>query len=147
VKWGYFMPILQKSIQLMGKPLPKVISPRAHTIAHYSTATLFGIAAALFWRNNKRAALASLVCGAAETGVAVMTGSRQGRRRAITPAMHRRIDLGLSTMAASMPQFLAFDHEREKMFFRTQSAVIAAVAVLTNFEPAAGIAQEQGRAA
>jgi hypothetical protein len=146
VKRGYSMPILQKSIQLMGKPLPKIISPRAHTIAHYSTAALFGIAAALFWRDNRRAALASLVCGAAETGVAVITSSRRGGRRGITPAMHRRIDLGLSTMAASMPQFLAFDHDREKMFFRTQSALIAGIAVLTDFEPA-GIAREQGRAA
>src|SRR5215469_6909286 len=49
---GYFMPILQRSIQLLGKPLPKVVSPRAHTMAHYSTAALFGVAAALFWRKN-----------------------------------------------------------------------------------------------
>src|SRR5215469_3486020 len=65
-KPGLFMPILQKSIQIVGNTLPKVISPRAHTFSHYGKAALFGIAAAFFWRRNKRAALASLVCGAAE---------------------------------------------------------------------------------
>jgi hypothetical protein len=57
-----------------------------------------------------------------------------------------RIDLGLSTMAASMPQFLVFESEREKRFFRIQSAVIAGIAVLTDFEPER-IQQEQPKAA
>ena len=64
-----------------------------------------------------------------------MTDSRRVRGRGITPAVHKRIDLGLSTMAASMPQFLVFESEREKRFFRIQSAVIAGIAVLTDFEP------------
>lgn len=140
------MPILQKSIQLIGKPLPKVVSPRAHNIAHYCTAALFGFAAALFWRQNRRAALASLVCGAAETGVALMTGSSRVSSRRIGPGLHKRIDLGLSTMAASMPQFLVFENEREKRFFRIQSAIIAGIAVLTEFEPE-GTAEEGRQAA
>lgn len=57
------------------------------------------------------------------------------RHRRITPALHKRIDLGLSTMAASMPQFLVFEKEREKRFFRIQSAIMAGIAVLTEFEP------------
>jgi hypothetical protein len=128
------MPLLQKSIQLAGKTLPKVISPRAHTLAHYSKAALFGVAAALFWRKNKRAAVASLVCGAAETGVAIIT-SRGGLHR-VSPSRHKRIDFGISAMAASMPRFLAFEHEQEKTLFLMQSALIAGVAVLTEFEPA-----------
>lgn len=64
-----------------------------------------------------------------------MTGSSRSRSRRITPGLHKRIDLGLSTMAASMPQFLVFENEREKRFFRIQSAIIAGIAVLTEFEP------------
>jgi hypothetical protein len=135
------MPLLQKSIQLAGKTLPKVISPRAHTFAHYSKAALFGVAAALFWRKNKRAAVASLVCGAAETGVAIIT-SRGGLHR-VSPSLHKRIDFGISTMAASMPRFLAFEDEREKKLFLMQSALIAGVAVLTEFEPASPLREHR----
>src|SRR5215471_11433356 len=65
--------LLQKSIQLLGKPLPKVITPKAHMVADYAIAALFLIGAALFWKRNKRAAIASLVCGTAEAGVAAIT--------------------------------------------------------------------------
>jgi hypothetical protein len=142
IKRGLSMPILQKSIQLAGKPLPKVISPRAHTLSHYGRAALFGIAAALFWRRNRRAAVASLVCGAAETGVAVIS-SRRGLRPAISPSLHQRIDFGISTMAASMPRFLAFEDERERRLFLMQSALIAGIAVLTEFKPAEVLAQRR----
>jgi len=63
------MPLLQKSIQWMGKALPKVVSPKGHAIADYSTAALFLLGSALFWKKSKRAAVASLICGAAEVGI------------------------------------------------------------------------------
>lgn len=129
------MPVLQKAIQFVGKPLPKVISPRVHAVADYATAGLFLMGAAAAWRKNKRAAVASLICGAAEVAVAALTDYPGGVKHVISFPLHRKIDFGLSSMAATMPEFLAFEDDNEKAFFRMQSVLIAGVTVLTNFEP------------
>src|SRR5215467_11669754 len=118
------MPLLQKSIQLLGKPLPKVITPKAHAIADYGIAALFLIGAVLFWNKNR---------GAAKAGLAATTDSPGAFQPRISFASRKKIDLGLSTMAASMPTFLAFEDERERSFFRMQSVAMAGVAVLTDF--------------
>jgi hypothetical protein len=140
---GVSVPLLQKSIQLLGKPLPKVITPTAHTIADYAIAALFMVGAALFWRKNKRAAIASLVCGTAEAGVAATTDRTGSLQRRIGFPLRRKIDLGLSTLAASMPEFLAFEDEREKNFFRMQSIAIVGVSALTRFDSAGSQHQEK----
>lgn len=127
------MPLLQKSIQVLGKPMPKVTAPKVHAALDYATAALFFVGGIFFWRRNKRAAVASFLCGAAQAGVAALTDYPGSARRMISYPLHRKIDLGLSSMAAAMPQFLAFEHEKEKAFFRTQSLVIAGVAALTEF--------------
>ncbi|HLW55392.1 MAG TPA: hypothetical protein VKW06_21365 [Candidatus Angelobacter sp.] len=128
------MPLLQKSVQLMGKVMPKVASPRVHAAIDYATAAVFLAGAAFFWRRNKRAALAALACGAVQAGVAALTDYPGGVKRLISFPMRKRVDLGLSSMTAAMPQFLAFEDEKEKTFFRTQSLVMAGVAALTEFE-------------
>lgn len=129
------MPLLQKSIHFFGKALPRTISPRGHAIADYSIALGFLIGSLLFWKKSKRAAVASLICGAAEAGVAALTDYPGGAKRVISFPLHKKIDLGLSGMTASMPEFLAFEDDREATFFQLQSALMAGVTVLTNFKP------------
>ncbi len=141
------MPLLQKSIQWMGKALPKVVSPKGHAIADYSTAALFLLGSALFWRKSKRAAVASLICGAAEAGIAALTDYPGGLKRVISFPLHKKIDFGVSSMVATMPEFLAFHDERETGFFRMQSAVIAGVAAVTSFEPQFISGEEENKAA
>lgn len=141
------MPLLAKSIQFVGKALPKVLSPKAHAIADYSTAALFLAGSALFWRRSKRAAIASLMCGAAEVAVAALTDYPGGLTPAISFSLHKKIDFGLASMAATMPAFLAFDNERETAFFQSQSAIIALVTTLTNFEPQLMAGEQERRTA
>lgn len=133
---------LAKSIQFVGKGLPKVISPRAHAIADYSTALAFLAGSALFWKRNKRAAVASLICGAAGAGVLALR-EHPGGLGSSAP-MHKTIDFGLASMVAAMPEFMAFDDEPETRFFRLQSAVIAGIAVLTDFEEQPGEERKAG---
>lgn len=128
------MPLAQKSIQLMGKAMPKVASPKVRAVADYATAVVFLAGAIFFWRRNRRAAVASLLCGAAEAGVAALTDYPGGMKRTISFPLRRKIDLGLSSMAAAMPHFLAFEDEKEKAFFRTQSLVMVGLTTLTDFE-------------
>jgi hypothetical protein len=141
------MPLLNTAIKLLGKPLPKVISPRGHAIADYATAGMFLLGAALFWRRSKRAAVASLVCGAAEAGVAALTDYPGGVKPAISFPLHRKIDFGLASMTATMPEFLAFEDESEKVFFRLQSGMIAAFTTLTDFEEQSLAGERERKAA
>jgi hypothetical protein len=128
------MALLQKSIRVLGKAMPKVASPKTHAVLDYATAVIFLAGAVFFWRRNRRAAVASLICGAAGAGVAALTDYPGGIKRAISFPLHQKLDLGLSSMAATMPGFLGFDDEKEKSFFRLQSVVIAGAAAITEFE-------------
>src|SRR5579864_3587479 len=100
---------LQKLVELSGKPVPKVVSPTVHAIADYVTAASFFVAGVLFWKKNKRAALASMLCGAAETAVATLTDYPGGVKNLISFPLHGKIDFGMAGMVAAMPQFLAFE--------------------------------------
>ncbi len=141
------MPLISSAIKFAGGSLPKVVSPTGHAIADYGTAGLFFLGAALAWKRSKRAAVASLICGAAETAVAALTDYPGGIKHVISFPLHRKIDFGLSSMAATMPEFLAFEDDQEKGFFRMQSAMIAGLAALTEFEPQRIPGERERRAA
>jgi len=127
------MPILNSATKLAMKPLPRALSPKAHSIADYVTVGAFFASAGWFWRRSKRAALAALICGAAELAVDLLTDYPGGIKRVISFRAHHDIDLGLAAMTATMPEFLAFKNEGEKNFFLTQGAVITALAEVTQF--------------
>jgi hypothetical protein len=114
--------------------LPKIVSSRGHAIADYVTAGLFFVAGAVFWRTNKRAAAASLLCGSAELALNLMTDYPGGIARVVSFPKHSRIDIGLAALAATMPELLGFHQGRS--FFLLQSGAITATANLTKFNPA-----------
>lgn len=125
------MPSLAKIIETVGKPMPAVIPPRAHAVADYTMAGLFVAGGILFWRRKKRVALAAFLCGAAQAGVILLSDTPGGVKPVIPPGLHAKIDFGLASLAASMPGTFAFQHERERGFFRLQSAAMATVATLS----------------
>ena len=127
------MAIINKAARVAAKPFPDVISPKVHAILDYVTAASFLISAAVFWRRNKRAAVAALVSGAAELAVSLLTDYPGGVMKGINFKTHRDIDLGLATMIATMPKFLAFKDEGERKFFTAQGAVITVATELTRF--------------
>ena len=67
------MPILANATKAVTDRMPKVISPGVHAIIDYATAGTFFAMGALFWSRNKRAAVSSMVCGAAEAITAATT--------------------------------------------------------------------------
>jgi hypothetical protein len=129
------MPGLHKAIQVLGKTLPKVVSPKEHAVGDYGAVALFLLGSALFWRKSKPAAVAALICGFTGASVAALTDYRGEAKHAIRFPLHRKIDFGLSSVAATIPDFLALEDERQKVFFRMQSILIAALTVITEFEP------------
>jgi hypothetical protein len=127
------MPLLDQGAKFVTNRLPKVINPTTHAVIDYALAASFLAMGAFFWRRNKRAAISSLICGAAEVVTSLCTDYPGGVVREISFETHGAIDFGLSGMVASMPDMLRFDDAREKTFFRLQGLAMATVSGLTDF--------------
>lgn len=127
------MPILHQAARWTTNRLPKVINPKAHAMIDYATAASFFGMAALFWNRNKRAAVSSLICGAAETITAMLTDYPGGVTDAISFETHGSIDFGMSGLVASLPDMMRFSNGSESRFFRVQGIALAVVTGLTDF--------------
>ena len=127
------MPILNTVSQIAAKPFPRAISPKTHAIIDYITVGSFFTTAALFWRRNKRAAIAALIAGGAELAVNLLSNYPGGLKKVINFPAHREIDFGLAAMTATLPEFLAFKDDSERKFFLAQGAVKSVITELTRF--------------
>jgi hypothetical protein len=127
------MPALNRIARFAVKPFPQGITPKAHAILDYVSVGILLTAAAVFWRRNKRAAVGALAVGGAALAVNLLTDYPGGAKKVIRFRRHRDIDFGLATLAASMPEFLAFDDEHERKLFLAEGALISAVNELTAF--------------
>lgn len=129
------MPVLQSSVKLLTKRMPKVISPRAHAVLDYATAGTFlaGGILLLARRRDKRAGISALVCGVAETVTSLLTDYPGGVSGLIRFPTHGKIDMGLAAMTATLPEFMDFSDSRDMGFFRAQALLITANAGLTDF--------------
>lgn len=141
------MPLLNSLVKVAAKPIPRMISPQAHAIVDYVMVGSFFATAAWFWRRNKRAAVASLICGGARLAVSLLTDYPGGVRKVIRFHTRREIDLGLAAMTATMPEFLAFKDEPQKNFFVLQGIVTTAANELTQFPERHHPEKERRRAA
>jgi hypothetical protein len=141
------MPAITSVAKLIAKPLPRVVSPKAQAILDYLLVGSFFGTATWFWRHNKRAALAALLCGGAKLAVTLLTDSPGGVRRVLTPRARREIDLGLAAMVATMPEFFAFKDEPQKKFFLAQGALITIGSELTRYPERSSRRKERSRVA
>lgn len=132
------MALLNTLAKVASKPLPRTISPRVHSMIDLITAGTFIAGAGLFWRRNKRASVAALICGGADLAVMLLTDYPGGVKKTIKYGAHYGIDLGLATMFATMPEFVAFQDEPEKRFFLLQGAVTTVIAEITRFPEVRG---------
>lgn len=141
------MPMLNSITKVAAKPLPRMISPKAHAILDYVIVGTFFASAGWFWRRNKRAAIASLLSGGAKLAVSLMTDYPGGVRKVIHYPVRREIDLGIAAMVATMPEFLAFKNEPQRKFFLAEGALITAVNELAQIPEPRRRAKERARAA
>jgi hypothetical protein len=135
---GVDMPFSQMATSAVANRLPKVIGPKAHAVIDYAMAGTMIAMGAFFWRNNKRAALGAMLCGAATAATSMLTDYPVGVKRVIGFETHGKIDAGLAGLTATMPNFLAFSDEEEAKFFRGAALAETVVAGLTDFEAPAG---------
>lgn len=141
------MSTINSLAKVLAKPLPRVISPRTQAIFDYLLVGSFLGTASWFWRHNKRAALAALLCGGAKLAVTLLSDNPGGVRKVISPHARREIDLGLAAMVATMPEFFAFKDEPQKKFFIAQGALITIGSELTQYPGRSSGRKERSRAA
>ncbi len=128
------MALVETGVKALSNRLPKVISPKTHAIIDYAVAGSFFLMGGLMWRSNKRAAIASCACGAAETAIAMLTDYPGGVVRVISFETHGKIDAGTSGAVAMLPTILGFANQKKAYFFRGQGMGIAATTAMTDFE-------------
>jgi hypothetical protein len=128
------MPLLSKAVKLVTDRMPKVISPAMHAAIDYGTAGVFFTMAGVYFSRNKKAALSCAMCGSGELLTSLFTDYPGGVKKVISFRTHGAIDLGLATLIATLPGMMKFDDDAESRFFTMQSALITAVAGLTDFK-------------
>ena len=128
------MPIMQNVIKMVTNRMPKVISPTTHAVIDYATAASFIGMGVFLWKRNKRAAMASLICGAAEAASSMVTDYPGGVWKLMSFRVHGGIDIGMATLVSSMPGMMRFEDANSARFFTVQGMNIAAVTGLTDFE-------------
>lgn len=127
------MPVLHKGVAALANRMPKIISPKAHAIIDYVTIGSFGLLAYLFWKDNKRAAIAATTCGIAELTTTLLTDFPGGMAPLISFPTHGRIDMGLAATCVSLPNLMRFDDEPEAKWFRILGLNVTAVTGMTDF--------------
>ena len=127
------MPLMQKGVSMFADRMPKVIGARTHAIIDYAMMGSFILAGAMFWKRNKRASVASFICGAAVTANALLTDYPGGVWKKMDFDTHGKIDAGLAGMTATLPSMMFFDEEPEARFFQVQGIAETAVTALTDF--------------
>jgi hypothetical protein len=128
------MAILETGVRTLTRQMPKVISPRVHGFIDYGVAAGFFLGAILFWKRHKRAAIASLCCGAAELTTTLVTDFPAGVTDAISFETHGKIEAGLAATAGMVPTMLMFGSDPEAWFFRAQALGITGVAGVTEWD-------------
>jgi hypothetical protein len=141
------IPTLNSLAKIVAKPIPRMITPKAHAQIDYVSVGLFLGTAAWVWRRNRHAALASLICGGAELAVMLFTDYPGGVKKFISFRTHREMDYGLAAIVASMPESLAFKGDDETKFFRVQGALITLLGELTLSSPSVASKRVRARAA
>ncbi|HTM18775.1 MAG TPA: hypothetical protein VL135_17820 [Terracidiphilus sp.] len=126
------MAMLNTVAKAITKPMPRMISPKSHSMLDYVTAGVFLAGAGFFWRRNKRAAIASLISGTAVAAVSALTEYPGGVNGVFGLERHRNIEVGLAAMIATMPAFFSFEDEPEKNFFRIQGVLMTCISELTD---------------
>src|SRR6266404_5524555 len=129
------MALLNMGVKAATKRMPKVISPRTHAILDYATAGGFLLGAALFWRNHRRAAIGSLVCGLVEVGTAMTTDYPGGVvDGGMSFETHGKVDTVFGPTVGMLPNLMAFGDDPHANFFRGQALAMTAVIGLTDWD-------------
>ncbi|HUN89923.1 MAG TPA: hypothetical protein VMU28_14080 [Terriglobales bacterium] len=129
---------MQRGMAALSDRLPKLVSPKAHALIDFADLAIFATMGVLFWKRNRRAAIASFICAGGEAANTLLTDYPGGVAGVISFPTHGKIDMALSAASAALPGFLEFQDEPQARFFGMMGLGITAVTAMTDFEAQAG---------
>jgi hypothetical protein len=122
------MAIVANAIQAATKAVPRFVSAEEHRAVDYVLASTLVVGGVALWHKNRKASLASLLCGGALIGLNLATKYPRNSGAPLTIAHHRQAEKGLAVLLASLPGVLRLEKEVGRYF----SAHSLAFAVLDN---------------
>ncbi len=128
------MPLWHQGAKFAARRMPKVIGPTTHAVLDYVVAGSFFLKAATLWKQHRRAAAASLLCGGATLANALVTDYPGGVFRKISFRTHGRNDSAIAGFTASAPRLLGFAKDDESRFFSVEALTETAITGLTDFD-------------
>jgi hypothetical protein len=126
--------MLRKGLRLAARKMPKVIDPTTHALLDYVVAGSFLLMTVRFWKRNKRAAIASLLCGGTAAANILFTDYPGGRRKILSYKAHGHVDAALAGVTAAVPRLLRFGDEPDAKFFEAEALVETVIVGLTDFD-------------
>lgn len=124
------MPLLIEATYLATRKLPKVISPKAHKAADYLLIGGFALAGMVYWNRDRRAAIASMLCGGSLLALTLAT-QYDGKSGAwIGFSEHRKTELGMAGVFSLIPKILQTG-KVTKTHFLVQAAALTAIGNMT----------------
>src|SRR5262249_50255387 len=129
------------------RKLPKAVSPEVHAILDWATFGAFFTAGALLWSRNKRASLAAYLCADVVGSLIFVSDVRGGAWKKLSFETHGRIDPGLAALAASLPELMAFAHDKESRFFRMMGVGMAMISGITDYQQGSSNLETRARVA
>lgn len=126
---------LTRGTQVVTDRLPKVVNAKTHAVLDYVMAGACLALGIAIWKNNKRASIAAVMCGAANAANALLTDYPGGVKKVLSFETHGKIDAGMAGLTATMPSFFAFRDEPEARYFTTLALAETVLTGLTDFSP------------
>jgi hypothetical protein len=127
------MSILNNLLLNMEDRLPKVIDAEGHAYLDYARAALLLAAGALFWRRNRRAAVAALAAGGLALTQSLLTDYKLGAVPVLSFKTHGKIDGAVIPALLAAPQYLGFAETPEAWLFRADAVAEAFVVGMTDY--------------
>lgn len=128
------MPLWQEGLRMALGRTPKAIRPTTHALLDCAIAGSFLLLAARSWRSNRRAAVASLICGGVVAANVVLTDYPGGALDVLSYRTHGRVDGGLAGITAAMPRLMGFSGESEARVFGALALAETVVSGMTDFK-------------
>jgi hypothetical protein len=124
---------MDTQLSTLTRAVPKVINPRAHAVADYSTvATLLGMGMRLR-HQHPRASTFAFVNAATVLMSSLLTDYPGGVFRKMSFQAHGMMDVAQAAMLAAGPAMLGFGRDPEARLFYAQAALEAAVVAATDW--------------
>jgi len=127
------MPLIRSVADTVTRRMPRIIPVEKHIAGDMVVGGAFLGAAIMLRKNHPRTASAAALLGAVTVGAAFLTDYSGESPKPISLQMHRNIDLGLASIAASIPSALPPDGGRQSGLFLAGAVALTALANLTAF--------------